>query len=392
MERNELEALLNPESLRLLASLREADEPRDTAALVPKLRKAGHSAETVAAVLGQWNLRPKALDKFGTFADRMLFTKAGLEQATRLAISSHHATRFQQAELRSVGDLGCGIGGDSLAFAGLSLSVRAVDADPVTVAIAGYNLQPFDTVTVSPGQAEETDLDGLDALWFDPARRSASKRLNNPADWSPRLDWVLKHAQIHPAGIKLAPGMDRALIPEGVEAQWISHHGSVAEMVLWSRELARPSITRSALVLSPRGTAELTGAQDAEDAPVGDLGSYLVEPDGAVIRARLIGDLARRHEGVMLDDSIAYFSTKKPVSTPLAQCFAIEAVIPYNLKRIKELVAGADVGSLEIKKRGIDIDPAGLRQELSLRGSGEKTLIVTRHRGDRIAILASRVP
>lgn len=391
MERSELEALLKPESLRLLESLREAEQPADSAALVPQLRKAGRSAETVSAVLGQWSLRSKALDKFGAFADRMLFTKAGLEQATRLAVSSHHATRFQQAQLERIADLGCGIGGDSLAFAGLSLSVRAVDADPVTVAIAGYNLQPFDTVTVSPGHAEDTDLQGLDALWFDPARRSASQRLNNPADWSPSLDWVLEQAQIYPAGIKLAPGMDRGLIPRDVEAQWISHHGSVAEMVLWSRELSRPGITRSALVLSTRGTAQLTGAQDAQDAQVGGLGAYLVEPDGAVIRARLIGDLARRHEGVMLDDSIAYFSTDKPVITPLAQCFAIEAVVPYNLKRVKELVAGADVGSLEIKKRGIDIDPAGLRKELSLRGSGEKTLIVTRRRGDRIAILASRV-
>jgi hypothetical protein len=144
-------------------------------------------------------------------------------------------------------------------------------------------------------------------------------------------------------------------------------------------------------VLSTRGTAELTGAADAADAQVGELGPYLVEPDGAVIRARLIGDLARQHDGAMLDDSIAYFSTHQPVISPLAQCFAIEAVVPYNLKRVKDLVAGAAVGSLEIKKRGIDVDPAELRKGLPLEGSGEKTLILTRHHGDRIAILARRM-
>ena len=391
MERTELEALLDPDSLRLLAQLREKDETTEAADLVPQLRKAGHSAERVSAVLGQWALRAKAVDKFGAFADRMLFTKQGLEQATRLAIASHHATRFEHANLHSVADLGCGIGGDSLAFAGLSLNVHAVDSDPVTIAIAGYNLQPFDTVRVSAQRAEDTDLAGVEALWLDPARRSGSQRLNDPADWSPGLEWVIEQARHRPAGIKLAPGMDRGLIPEGMEAQWISHHGSVAEMVLWSRDLARPGITRSALVISPRGTAELTGASDAADAAVGELGDYLVEPDGGVIRARLIGDLAREHDGVMLDDSIAYFSTHQPVTSALAQCFAIESVVPYNLKRVKDLVATAQVGSLEIKKRGIDVDPAELRKELPLDGEGEKTLILTRYRGDRIAILASRL-
>jgi hypothetical protein len=184
--------------------------------------------------------------------------------------------------------------------------------------------------------------------------------------------------------------MDRNLIPEGIEAQWVSHHGSVAEMVLWSGALAAEHVTRSALVISPRGTAQLGAPADSLDAEVGELGDYLIEPDGAVIRARLIGDLARLHHGVMLDESIAYFSTHKPVVTPLAQCFRVEEVVPYNLKRVKDLVSRANLGSLEIKKRGIDVDPHALRAQLSLKGEGEKTLILTRHQGSRIAVLATR--
>ena len=125
--------------------------------------------------------------------------------------------------------------------------------------------------------------------------------------------------------------------------------------------------------------------------PAGELLDYLVEPDGAVIRARLIGDLARSHSGVMLDETIAYFSTSQPVMSPLAQCFRIEEVVPYNLKRVKAMVASAHLGSLEIKKRGIDIDPHEFRSQMTLKGHGEKTLILTRHQGDRVAILASRV-
>ena len=86
----------------------------------------------------------------------MLFTRAGLEQATRLAIAARHAARFRDAGMSSVADLGCGIGGDALGLAALGLRVAAVDADEVTAAIAAYNLAPFgDSVTVTHGTAEE---------------------------------------------------------------------------------------------------------------------------------------------------------------------------------------------------------------------------------------------
>ena len=390
MDRSELEALLHPDSLRLLSALREENPLGDTSSLVTSLRKAGHSPEIVRAVVGQWGLRDKAFDKFGDFAARMLFTKDGLEQATRLAVSSHHAGRFQTAGIASVCDAGCGIGGDSVAFAGIGLSVLALEADEITAALAAYNLQPFEGVAVRHATAQDADASGYEALWCDPARRSSSQRLADPHDWSPPLEWIFEQARHKSSGIKLAPWMNRDLIPEGLEAQWVSHHGSVAEMVLWSGALAAEHVTRSALVISPRGTAQLGAPADSLDAEVGELGDYLIEPDGAVIRARLIGDLARIHHGVMLDESIAYFSTHKPVVTPLAQCFRVEEVVPYNLKRVKDLVSRANLGSLEIKKRGIDVDPHALRAQLSLKGEGEKTLILTRHQGSRIAVLATR--
>jgi len=390
MDRSELDALLSTPVLRLLEQLTAEPSTPDTPALVTSLRKKGHPAAVVAAVVNQLSLRHKARGKFGDFASRMLFTKNGLEQATRLAVSSHHAGRFHRAGLTFVVDAGCGIGGDALACAGLGLSVRAIEQDPVTASLAAYNLAPFDGVEVLQGLAEEVEWSGADALWCDPARRSGSIRLSKPEDWSPRLDWVFDKATTLPTGIKLAPGMDRGLIPEGMEAQWVSYSGSVAEMVLWSGPLARENTTRSALVMSSRGVAELTGAADSTDADTGELGDYLIEPDGAVIRARLIGDLARTHGGVMLDQSIAYFSTKSPVHTPLAQCFRIHEVVPYNLTRVKDVVKRAHLGSLEIKKRGIDVDPGELRTHLSLTGEGEMTLILTRHRGKRVAILAAR--
>lgn len=391
VDRPELQALLTSEALTLLESITQPHTPDDVLTQVSALRKQGHSLETVSAVMGQLSLRTKAQEKFGPFAARMLFSREGLEVASRLEVSSHHAGRFLNAGVSSVIDLGCGLGGDSLAFAGAGLSVRAVEADEVTAALATYNLTPFDNATVEHGDVANLDLSPTQALWCDPARRHGTTRFHNPDDWSPSLEWVFSTAQTHPMGIKLAPGMERSLIPEGMEAQWVSYKGSVLEMVLWSGVLAREGITRSALILRDGGATEVSGASDSADVAAGPLQDYLLEPDGAIIRARLIGDLARQFGATMIDPTIAYMTGPNPVRSPLVQCFEVLDAIPYTQKSLHTLIAGAQVGTLEIKKRGIDVDPAALRASLPLKGSTAGTLILTRVQGKKTALLARRV-
>ena len=217
MELAELTALLTPDGLRLVDEIGAIDTPAEVATTVSRLRAAGLSPDLVSAAVGQARLRTRARQKFGEFADRMLFTRAGLEQATRLAIGARHAGRFRDAGFARVADLGCGIGGDALALAGIGLQVLAVDADEVTAALAAYNLAPFgDAAVVRQARAEEVALDGVDAVWLDPARREAGHGTTarvGAADWSPPLDWVFDLAGRLPAGIKLGPAFDRTRIP-----------------------------------------------------------------------------------------------------------------------------------------------------------------------------------
>ena len=391
---SELTALLTRDGLALLDEVGPVESSGDVARAVSRLRAAGHSPELVSAVVGQAHLRVKAAAKFGEFAERMLFTRAGLEQATRLNVATLHAVRMRRAGITAVTDLGCGIGGDSLAFAGAGLTVTAVDADEVTAGIAAYNLAPFgDDAQVRTGLAEDSVLaDG--AVWLDPARRTAghseTRRLS-ASDWSPSLDWCFEVARSHPTGIKLGPGLDRDLIPDDVEAQWVSADGSVVELVLWSGALARDGIRRSALIVAGGQTHELTAEADAEDAPVRELGAFVHEPDGAVIRARLIGDAARMLDAGMLDEQIAYLTGDAAVTSPFVQSFRVRETMPAHPKTINAALRANDIGRLEIKKRGMDIDPAVFRKKLTLKGSQQATLILTRTPAGRVAILADRV-
>ena len=391
MDATELRELLSLEGLRLLDSLPAWESTGDVVRIVSDLRRAGHSPGLVAAVVSQAKLRARASTKFGPFAASMLFTEAGLEQATRLQVAALHAGRFRDAGLSHIADLGCGIGADALAIASLDLAVTAVELDEVTAAVAAFNLSPWPAATVRNEDATTVDLDPFDGVYLDPARRNARSRRVDPADFTPSLDYAFGVGRERATGVKLGPGIDRDLIPADTEAQWISVDREVVELGVWFGAVARPGVGRAALVIGDHGSAELTAATDSDDADLGPLGEFLYEPDGAVIRARLIGDFARQTGGWMLDDQIAWVSSDTASATAFAQGFRVTETLPMDERKLKSALAARSIGTLEIKKRGVDVDPALLRKKLALKGDRSATLILTRVAGKRTAILAERL-
>ena len=391
VNKDDIALLMTPEAVDVLRSLPPIESKANVVQNVSALRKRGLSPEMTSVVLLQRRLRTKAAGKFGEFAEHMFFTEDGLQQATRLSVAARHAARFRDAGFTHVADLGCGIGGDALALAGLGIRVTAVDRDDVAAAIATYNLAPFDNADVVHGEAESMNLSGFDAFWFDPARRNTSKRLSNPADWSPSLSWVFGQAADKPSGIKLSPAIEQTVLPVDAECQWIDDRGDTVECVVWTGILARPGIRRSALVLDDGDSHELNADEPDTDVPIGEIGSYLYDPCGAVLRAQLLGKLARQLDATLVTDQIAYLSNDSGTATPFAQRFIVREVLPLDQRTIATRMRELGIGTLEIKKRGVDIDPAEFRTKLKLSGKKSATLLLTRGSTGRIAILADRV-
>ena len=376
---------MTPEGLQLLSEV-SYEEKADVLALVSKLRSAGHEASLVAVVLSQAKLRRRAKAKFGEFASRMLFTEDGLEQATRLRVAALHAGRFRDAGISRVADLGCGIGTESLALASIGINVDAYEIDEVTAAIAAFNLAGFDEATVHHQDVATVDLDGFYGLMFDPARRELggtkrerATRKFDPADYSPRFDWVLQQAETKPTGIKLGPGHPHEGIPDNCEAQWVSVEGDLVECTLWFGSLARKGIKRSALLLANGTAHELTSdTGERLDAPIGERGEYVYEPDASVIRSHLIGQLAEQMGARLFAPEIAYLTTDAPAPSPWVKGYRVLEEMAFDRKRLKAYLRERSIGVLEIKKRGADIVPEQLRKEMALKGENAATLIVTR--------------
>jgi hypothetical protein len=124
--------------------------------------------------------------------------------------------------------------------------------------------------------------------------------------------------------------------------------------------------------------------------PVRPAGRYLFEPDGAVIRAGAIGVLAEQLSAWLLDDQIAYLSSDELIMTPYATAFRISQTLPYSEKVLRRWVRDHRIGTLEIKKRGIDVDPAALRKRLKPTGTGSATMIITRTPDGARVLIADR--
>ncbi|WP_240118110.1 MULTISPECIES: methyltransferase domain-containing protein [unclassified Streptomyces] len=371
---NDLAPLLTPEGRALLDEVRGTD-PADELAVATRLRRS-HPAGLVSAALGQARLRQRAAAKFGPGdAGRMFFTPNGVEQSTRASVAAHRAERFREMGVRSVADLCCGIGGDAIALARAGIRVLAVDRDPLTAAAARANagaLGLSGLIEVREADVTEVDTSSWDAVFVDPARRGGRGRIFDPEAYSPPLSWAVEAARQRPhAALKVAPGIPHEAVPGDAEAEWISDGGDVKEAVLWFGA-GRAGGVRATLLPGPRGLA----GRGLPDPAVRPVGRYLYEPDGAVIRAHLVAEVAEEVGGGLLDATIAYVTADALRPTPYATAYEITDRLPFNVKKLKALLREREVGVLTVKKRGSAVEPEELRRKVLPKAHGRRAVTV----------------
>ena len=361
-----------------------ADHVGDPVRTTTALRREA-SAEQAAAALTQVELRARAVSKFGADAARMYFTPEGLEQSTRHRVAEHRAARVALTGPVSVLDLGCGIGGDLRSLARAGLTVAGVDHDELRVEVARANLAALGLGgAVQVASAADVNVAPFGVVFADPARRTARGRVFDVEGWSPPWPFVLSLLE-RPSCVKVAPGIPHHLVPDGVEAEWVSDEGEVKEAVLWSPQLA--AARRRATVIRGGGLVTLTEDDDPGAAPARPVGGFLYEPDGAVIRAGLVTAVAARVAGGLVDEHIAYVTSDEAFSTPFARSYEVLEELPHKEKALRAALRSRGIGRLTIKKRGVAVVPDELRKRLALRGPHEGTLVMTRVAGRGTALL-----
>lgn len=386
--------LVGAEAAPALAAAQAEPDP-DSVGAAERLRRK-YSAEQAAVVLTQTALRRRAAAKFGERAGQLFFTSDGLQQATRAEVARWRAERFVSAGAKRVVDVGCGIGADALAFVEAGLEVVGIEADPVTAVLAAANLGPDARVICgdATGQDDSAASESLDdelaisgtGVFVDPARRDERGRTWRVADFTPPWDFATNLLVGRVGCLKAAPGLPRSVLPEAVATAWVSHRRELVETSLWSG-VGDPG-SRTALILPGGAVLDATAHHRVA---VGAVGRYLYEPDPAVIRSGAISTLADLLQARAPQEGIAYLFAGSHTPTPFATAFEVIDELAYDERTLRTWVRDHSVGTLEIKTRGIDVDPAVLRRRLKPKGKGRATLVLTPTRQGSRALVVRRL-
>jgi hypothetical protein len=372
--------------------------------LVSKLR-GRVSAERTHLLLEQVELRRRAKAKF-VHPEQMFFTRIGLEQATDEWVAAYKALRFAAragnpapdktgcpvpaSSPSAVADVCCGIGGDLSALAKNS-PVVGVDRDKQSAHFAAVN-SGASTLSID---VEQFNLSGITALHIDPDRRPTGDRTTSLELTEPNLATIeTLISRVPDAAVKLAPA---TRVPADwsnrCELEWISRDRECRQQVAWHGALADfPGQHRATIVPTACGIAARTiiGRPNQPVPVTTQIDHYVFDIDSAVLAAHLRGTLASQHALTGLGNGATYLTGPQPIDDTALACFEVADILPLEPRKLARYLARRRIGRLEIKKRGVDIDPEKLRRELKPKGDNAAALLITRAGGRIIVIVAAR--
>jgi hypothetical protein len=324
------------------------------------------AGDKAAMLLETVLLRRKAVSKLDNSAD-WLFTDEALQQATPSRVAEHRANRFAG---RVVHDVTCSVGTELVHLARTADQVIGSDLDEVRLAMARHNTG---MPVVRADALKPITRDA--AILADPARRdSAGRRKWKPADFAPPLDELAEIYQNRDMAVKCAPGIDPGDVPWAREIELVSLDGQVRESCLWTGDLATAG-RRATVLKSDMDGWTITDAEP-DDCPVTEPAGWIIDPDGAVVRAGLVRHYAARHGLAQLDPRIAYLTGDVP--PPGIRAFRVIEHGRYSEKSLKQVLSRHQIGKVEILVRGLDVDPNVLRPRLKPRGPQTGTVVLTR--------------
>lgn len=357
-------------------TLSRAAALQDTQLLRERFGEYGRAvAELVAARRG-------AVDKLPA---GWLACQESAQQATPMAVARYRAEKLRAScgAGAVIHDVTCSIGTEGHALQEHGLNYLGSDLDRARLRMAAHNL---DTASgkglIMQADALAPASTGAEVIVADPARRSGGRRITDPAKLIPPLPELLTAWTGRELAVKCAPGLDFSQWPGLVSL--VSVAGAVKEACLYTPGLAGGE-RREAVMLSETGTDRITDADEerAGEDLAGPPGRFLIDPDGAVVRAGLVRHYAAREQLWMLDERIAYLTGDR---IPVGRT-GFEFIEQVPLKKLRPALVAHDCGSLEILVRGVEVDPDQLRRKLKLRGTRAMTVVCTRIGATGVALI-----
>ncbi len=378
--------------------MRSAKGYSDPLLAIPALRKQfpDFAPELISLAFSQAQMQHRLEARWGQSAAELLLTEDGISQATRPVVAQYRAEFIANkfGANAHVLDLSCGLGFDAREFARAGLQVTGVEIDSEIAEYARHNLKEFG-VTVHCADANAFVIPSdVDVVFVDPARRDLSaakdamgntKRIFDPSQWSPSWEKINEIATAHPVIAKVAPGIDKAELSNW-DARWISSDGDLVECFLSS---AGSGIRAAVLIDSVSDSnVEILGDETTKTQA---LGSFLVVPDPALIRASALdavallcnGGLVNEHIAWLTSDDSSAVSNLANQSPSLASVLKIESHFKFSEKQLVVNLKDVSASGVTVMTRGMQLDVEAIRKlAVKATTTGGQELIIAIYRDD----------
>ncbi|HHE31516.1 MAG TPA: hypothetical protein ENL07_02470 [Chlorobaculum parvum] len=399
MTLDELHSLLDPQVFALIDA-HAGDDPVAFA-----MRFHGRSDLPVRAMAEQISCRKKAAAKLPSLSRfPLLYTRLGLEQASGERAAEWKASLMQG---RRAIDLTGGLGIDTLFLSRRFDEVVSCERDEALSRLAEANRRVMGVTNVETHIGDSAEIlagyadDSFDWVLVDPARREHGGRSAGLPASSPDVvqlhDLMLRKAR--QVCIKASPALEisglDAQLPTLSEIIAVSVDGECKEvLLLLDREpqaVRKPQIR--AVCLGEEAFEIVSSANDPPDRAVAEQpGAWLYEPDAAIIKARLTGELARQLHLKFLNRTVDYLTSDRLVERFPGRSFLIEECRPFRQKSFRKELAALGITKAAIQRRDFPLSVEELRKRYKLGESSERYLFFTKNAPGVLIWLSCRKP
>ncbi|UWX58799.1 class I SAM-dependent methyltransferase [Chlorobaculum sp. MV4-Y] len=397
MTLDELNSLLDPQVLALIDA-HAGDDPATFA-----MQFHGRSDLPVRAMAEQIACRKKAAAKLPSLAHfPMLYTRLGLEQASGERAGEWKASLMHG---RRAIDLTGGLGIDTLFLARRFDEVVSCERDEALARLAEANRRVMGINNVEMRIGDSAELlagypdDSFDWVLVDPARRDHGGRSAGLSVSSPDVvrlhDLMLRKAPR--VCIKASPALEisglDAQLPTLSEVIAVSVDGECKEvLLLLDRRHDAGRMPGVRAVCLGNEAFEIASSGDAERQVAEKPGSWLYEPDAAIIKARLTGELARQMQLSFLNRTVDYLTSDRLIEPFPGRSFRIEECRPFRQKSFRKELAELGITNAAIQRRDFPLSVEELRKRYKIGESSEHFLFFTKGASGGFVWLSCRKP
>lgn len=376
------------------------DDPADFA-----MRFHGRRELPVRAIAEQIACRQKAAVKLPSLCCfPLIYTRLSLEQC-----SGERAAEWKSSLMhgRRAIDLTGGLGIDTLFLARRFEEVISCERDEVLAGLAETNRRTMGVTNVETRIGDSAALlagyadEAFDWVFVDPARREHGLRSATLEHSSPDVvrlhDLMLRKAP--KVCIKASPALETGdlekSLPSLASIIVISVDGEGKEVLLLLDRAhpvgSKPEVR--AVCLGEKVFEISSNAMGSTGRVVAETpGSWLYEPDAAIIKARLTAGLARTMKLEFLNRTVDYLTSERCVERFPGRRFRIEACRPFRPKSIRRELLAFGVSNAAVQRRDFPLSVDALRKRFRIGESSEHFLFFTKDASGGLVWLLCRKP